>query len=241
MPPIKDLSWILQQLSLECCQGNRFYWQLRSFWQRWLSSQGAQGSEMYSVETWRVDTLCSDKHHHHGRQLNLSIAIWIIFLRKPKVILSAYMQNSEDTNPTAWFARLGSWCLYSRKTLFLSQGDRKWGAYPGNKVFSRCSWNAPSKKIQLLSSKLSSVRIKVLVLAHSSEPISMQEFKSAWKSEGIGGYDALIREGVRFWDLRSSRSDLKIIPGDNPVISRSTSWKQRITTSIVQKFLMQIN
>ena len=80
--------------------------------------------EMYSVETLaRVDTLCLDKTGTITQGKMTVEALHSLsehFSEQTiQVILSAYMQNGEDTNPTAQAIRLrlmGSWaCLYCGK------------------------------------------------------------------------------------------------------------------------------
>ena len=87
---------------------------------------------------------------------------------------------------------------------------------------------------------------RVLVLAHSSEQISMQELKLPENLEGIAVIEITdpIREGASdtLEYLRSEGVDLKIISGDNPVtvsyIAQQAGFKTTKTTSIVPKFLM---
>ena len=78
-----------------------------------------------------------------------------------QVILSAYMQYSEDTNPTAQAIRKAYGELehaYTAENIIPFSSDRKWGAMhyptlePSFSVLLKCSL----KKIPLLSSKTSS-------------------------------------------------------------------------------------
>ena len=82
----------------------------------------------------------------------------------------------------------------------------------------------------------------MLVLAHSSELISMQELKLPENLEGIAVIEITdpIREGLQILLVFAlSRVDLKIISGDNPVtvsyIAQQAGFKIMRTTSIVPK------
>ena len=187
--------------------------------------------EMYSVETLaRVDTLCLDKTGTITQGKMTVEALHSLsdhFSEETiKVILSAYMQNSEDTNPTAQAIRKAYGELehaYTAENIIPFSSDRKWGAmYLSN--LGTVFLGAPEmllKKNPAAVVEAQARGSRVLVLAHSSELISMQELKLPENLEGIAVIEITdpIREGASdtLEYLRSQGVDLKIISGDNPV------------------------
>jgi len=187
--------------------------------------------EMYSVETLaRVDTLCLDKTGTITQGKMTVEALHSLsehFSEETiQVILSAYMQNSEDTNPTAQAIRKAYGELehaYTAENIIPFSSDRKWGAMHLSNL-GTVFLGAPEMLLQENPTAVVEAQgrgSRVLVLAHSSEQISMQELKLPENLEGIAVIEITdpIREGASdtLEYLRSEGVDLKIISGDNPV------------------------
>lgn len=187
--------------------------------------------EMYSVETLaRVDTLCLDKTGTITQGKMTVEALHSLsehFSEETiQVILSAYMQNSEDTNPTAQAIRKAYGELehaYTAENIIPFSSDRKWGAMHLSNL-GTVFLGAPEMLLQENPTAVVEAQARgsrVLVLAHSSERISMQELKLPENLEEIAVIEITdpIREGASdtLEYLRSQGVDLKIISGDNPV------------------------
>ena len=187
--------------------------------------------EMYSVETLaRVDTLCLDKTGTitQGKMTVQGIHSLSEHFSKEtiEVILAAYMQNSEDSNPTAQAIRKAYGDLehaYTAENIIPFSSDRKWGSmtlsnlgtiYLGAPEILLKETPQPVLEAQARGSR-------VLILGHSGEAIDMHDLTLPSNVAGIGVIEIHdpIREGVSetLDYLRSQDVDLKIISGDNPV------------------------
>ncbi|WP_270288800.1 cation-translocating P-type ATPase [Streptococcus koreensis] len=187
--------------------------------------------EMYSVETLaRVDTLCLDKTGTitQGKMTVKGIhSLSEHFSEETiEVILAAYMQNSEDNNPTAQAIRKAYGELehaYTAESIIPFSSDRKWGAMTLTNL-GTVYLGAPEMLLKenppaVLEAQAHGSR--VLILARSVEAIDMHDLTLPSDVEAIAVIEILdpIREGAAetLDYLRSQDVDLKIISGDNPV------------------------
>lgn len=187
--------------------------------------------EMYSVETLaRVDTLCLDKTGTitQGKMTVKGIhSLSEHFSEETiEVILAAYMQNSEDNNPTAQAIRKAYGELehaYTAESIIPFSSDRKWGAITLTNL-GTVYLGAPEMLLKenppaVLEAQAHGSR--VLILARSVEAIDMHDLTLPSDVEAIAVIEILdpIREGAAetLDYLRSQDVDLKIISGDNPV------------------------
>ena len=187
--------------------------------------------EMYSVETLaRVDTLCLDKTGTitQGKMTVKGIhSLSDHFSEETiEVILAAYMQNSEDNNPTAQAIRKAYGELehaYTAESIIPFSSDRKWGAMTLTNL-GTIYLGAPEMLLKenppaVLEAQAHGSR--VLILARSVEAIDMHDLTLPGDVEAIAVIEILdpIREGAAetLDYLRSQDVDLKIISGDNPV------------------------
>lgn len=187
--------------------------------------------EMYSVETLaRVDTLCLDKTGTitQGKMTVKDIhSLSEHFSEETiEVILAAYMQNSEDNNPTAQAIRKAYGELehaYTAESIIPFSSDRKWGAMTLSNL-GTIYLGAPEmllKENPPAVLEAQSHGSRVLILARSVEAIDMHDLTLPGDVEAIAVIEILdpIREGAAetLDYLRSQDVDLKIISGDNPV------------------------
>ena len=187
--------------------------------------------EMYSVETLaRVDTLCLDKTGTitQGKMTVKGIhSLSEHFSEETiEVILAAYMQNSEDNNPTAQAIRKAFGELehaYTAESIIPFSSDRKWGAMTLTNL-GTVYLGAPEmllKKNPPAVLEAQAHGSRVLILARSVEAIDMHDLTLPSDVEAIAVIEILdpIREGAAetLDYLRSQDVDLKIISGDNPV------------------------
>ena len=143
-----------------------------------------------------------------------------------EVILAAYMQNSEDNNPTAQAIRKAYGELehaYTAESIIPFSSDRKWGAMTLTNL-GTVYLGAPEMLLKenppaVLEAQAHGSR--VLILARSVEAIDMHDLTLPSDVEAIAVIEILdpIREGAAetLDYLRSQDVDLKIISGDNPV------------------------
>ena len=176
--------------------------------------------EMYSVETLaRVDTLCLDKTGTITQGKMTVKGIYSLsehFSEETiEVILAAYMQNSEDNNPTAQAIRKAYGELehaYTAESIIPFSSDRT--IYLGAPEML-LKENPPA----VLEAQAHGSR--VLILARSVEAIDMHDLTLPSDVKAIAVIEILdpIREGAAetLDYLRSQDVDLKIISGDNPV------------------------
>ena len=187
--------------------------------------------EMYSVETLaRVDTLCLDKT---GTITQGKMTVEALHSLSDKFsdetvsqILAAYIQTSEDNNPTAQAIRKGYGHLehtYTSDNVIPFSSDRKWGAMHLSSV-GTIFLGAPE---MLLDSNPAAVGeaqkrgSRVLVLAHSDQVLDKHSIQLPEDMTALAVLEITdpIREGAAATldYLRSQDVDLKIISGDNPV------------------------
>ena len=187
--------------------------------------------EMYSVETLaRVDTLCLDKT---GTITQGKMTVEALHSLSDKFsdetvgqILAAYIQTSEDNNPTAQAIRKGYGHLehtYTSDNVIPFSSDRKWGAMHLSSV-GTIFLGAPE---MLLDSNPAAVGeaqkrgSRVLVLAHSDQVLDKHSIRLPEDMTALAVLEITdpIREGAAetLDYLRSQDVDLKIISGDNPV------------------------
>ena len=187
--------------------------------------------EMYSVETLaRVDTLCLDKT---GTITQGKMTVEALHSLSDKFsdetvgqILAAYIQTSEDNNPTAQAIRKGYGHLehtYTSDNVIPFSSDRKWGAMHLSSV-GTIFLGAPE---MLLDSNPAAVGeaqkrgSRVLVLAHSDQVLDKHSIQLPEDMTALAVLEITdpIREGAAetLDYLRSQDVDLKIISGDNPV------------------------
>ena len=186
---------------------------------------------MYSVETLaRVDTLCLDKT---GTITQGKMTVEALHSLSDKFsdetvsqILAAYIQTSEDNNPTAQAIRKGYGHLehtYTSDNVIPFSSDRKWGAMHLSSV-GTIFLGAPE---MLLDSNPAAVGeaqkrgSRVLVLAHSDQVLDKHSIQLPEDMTALAVLEITdpIREGAAATldYLRSQDVDLKIISGDNPV------------------------
>ena len=187
--------------------------------------------EMYSVETLaRVDTLCLDKT---GTITQGKMTVEALHSLSDKFsdetvgqILAAYIQTSEDNNPTAQAIRKGYGHLehtYTSDNVIPFSSDRKWGAMHLSSV-GTIFLGAPE---MLLDSNPSAVGeaqkrgSRVLVLAHSDQVLDKHSIQLPEDMTALAVLeitDPIRERTAETLDyLRSQDVDLKIISGDNPV------------------------
>ncbi|MBP2622109.1 cation-translocating P-type ATPase [Streptococcus panodentis] len=187
--------------------------------------------EMYSVETLaRVDTLCLDKTGTitQGKMTVQGLHSLTDRFSDDSIgqLLAAYIQTSEDNNPTAQAIRKKFDQLehsYSSSNVIPFSSDRKWGAMELSEV-GTVFLGAPE---MLLDSNPPAVieaqkrGSRVLVLAHSSQSIDKHSIQLPSDTAALAVLEITdpIREGAaQTLDyLRSQDVDLKIISGDNPL------------------------
>ena len=141
-------------------------------------------------------------------------------------ILAAYIQTSEDNNPTAQAIRKGYGHLdhaYTSDNVIPFSSDRKWGAMHLSSV-GTIFLGAPE---MLLDSNPAAVGeaqkrgSRVLVLAHSDQVLDKHSIQLPEDMTALAVLEITdpIREGAAetLDYLRSQDVDLKIISGDNPV------------------------
>ena len=187
--------------------------------------------EMYSVETLaRVDTLCLDKT---GTITEGKMKVEAIHNLSKKFseaeindFLAAYMNFSEDNNPTAQAIR--KYFSKNKATLEATNiipfsSDRKWGSMEIEGV-GTLFLGAPEmifgETLKQANEALSRGS-RVLALAFSKEKIDNKNIKIPAKISKLALLEITdpIREGARetLEYLRSQKIDLKIISGDNPI------------------------
>lgn len=187
--------------------------------------------EMYSVETLaRVDTLCLDKT---GTITEGKMKVEAIHNLSKKFseaeindFLAAYMNFSEDNNPTAQAIR--KYFSKNKATLEATNiipfsSDRKWGSMEIEGV-GTLFLGAPEmifgETLKQANEALSRGS-RVLALAFSKEKIDNKNIKIPAKISKLALIEITdpIREGARetLEYLRSQKIDLKIISGDNPI------------------------
>ncbi len=143
--------------------------------------------------------------------------LWLFWGKPSKLSFQAYMQNSEDTDPTARLFRkaCGSWaCLYCGKHYSFLASEM--GAMHLSNPWEPSFWcsEMPFKKIQLLSSKHA-------LRDHACSSLTVQNWScrnwNCLKFEGIAVIEVTDHcEGqILLWVFASQVSGFKIISGDN--------------------------
>lgn len=194
--------------------------------------------EMYSVETLaRVDMLCLDKTGTitQGKmQVETVIPLTQAYDKDAIAkILTSYMANSEDKNPTAQAIRkrfVGE-VAYPMISSLPFSSDRKWGAMELEGL-GTVFLGAPE---MLLDAEVPEARealergSRVLVLALSQEKLDHHKPQKPFDIQALALLEILdpIREGAAetLDYLRSQEVGLKIISGDNPVTVSSIAQK----------------
>ena len=187
--------------------------------------------EMYSVETLaRVDTLCLDKT---GTITQGKMTVEALHSLSDKFsdetvnqILAAYIQTSEDNNPTAQAIRKGYGHLehtYTSDNVIPFSSDRKWGAMNLSSV-GTIFLGAPEMLLESNPAAVGEAQkrgSRVLVLAHSDQVLDKHSIQLPEDMTALAVLEITdpIREGAAetLDYLRSQDVDLKIISGDNPV------------------------
>ena len=194
--------------------------------------------EMYSVETLaRVDMLCLDKTGTitQGKMKVDSLIPLTETYDENAIasILTSYMANSQDKNPTAQAIRQGFQGQESYTVLssIPFSSDRKWGAMEMEGL-GTVFLGAPE---MLLDQEVKEARTglergsRVLVLALSQEKLDYAKPQKPSDIQALALLEILdpIREGAAetLDYLRSQEVGLKIISGDNPVTVSSIAQK----------------
>ena len=194
--------------------------------------------EMYSVETLaRVDMLCLDKTGTitQGKMKVDSLIPLTETYDENAIasILTSYMANSQDKNPTAQAIRQGFQGQESYTVLssIPFSSDRKWGAMEMEGL-GTVFLGAPE---MLLDQEVKEARAglergsRVLVLALSQEKLDYAKPQKPSDIQALALLEILdpIREGAAetLDYLRSQEVGLKIISGDNPVTVSSIAQK----------------
>ena len=194
--------------------------------------------EMYSVETLaRVDMLCLDKTGTITQgKMKVDTLIPLTETYDESAIasiLTSYMANSQDKNPTAQAIRQGFQGQESYTVLssIPFSSDRKWGAMEMEGL-GTVFLGAPE---MLLDQEVKEARAglergsRVLVLALSQEKLDYAKPQKPSDIQALALLEILdpIREGAAetLDYLRSQEVGLKIISGDNPVTVSSIAQK----------------
>ena len=194
--------------------------------------------EMYSVETLaRVNMLCLDKTGTITQgKMNVDSLIPLTETYDENAIasiLTSYMANSQDKNPTAQAIRQGFQGQESYTVLssIPFSSDRKWGAMEMEGL-GTVFLGAPE---MLLDQEVKEARTglergsRVLVLALSQEKLDYAKPQKPSDIQALALLEILdpIREGAAetLDYLRSQEVGLKIISGDNPVTVSSIAQK----------------
>ena len=194
--------------------------------------------EMYSVETLaRVDMLCLDKTGTitQGKMKVDSLIPLTETYDENAIasILTSYMANSQDKNPTAQAIRQGfqGQVSYTVLSSIPFSSDRKWSAMEMEGL-GTVFLGAPE---MLLDQEVKEARAglergsRVLVLALSQEKLDHAKPQKPSDIQALALLEILdpIREGAAetLEYLRSQEVGLKIISGDNPVTVSSIAQK----------------
>ena len=194
--------------------------------------------EMYSVETLaRVDMLCLDKTGTITQgKMKVDTLIPLTETYDESAIasiLTSYMANSQDKNPTAQAIRQGfqGQASYTVLSSIPFSSDRKWGAMEMEGL-GTIFLGAPE---MLLDQEVKEARAglergsRVLVLALSQEKLDYAKPQKPSDIQALTLLEILdpIREGAAetLDYLRSQEVGLKIISGDNPVTVSSIAQK----------------
>ena len=194
--------------------------------------------EMYSVETLaRVDMLCLDKTGTitQGKmKVDSLLPLTEVYDEQSiAAILTSYMANSQDKNPTAQAIRQGfqGQASYTVLSSIPFSSDRKWGAMEMEGL-GTVFLGAPE---MLLDQEVKEARTglergsRVLVLALSQEKLDYAKPQKPSDIQALALLEILdpIREGAAetLDYLRSQEVGLKIISGDNPVTVSSIAQK----------------
>lgn len=187
--------------------------------------------EMYSVETLaRVDTLCLDKTGTitQGKMTVEELHTLSDQFSDETVsfILAAYIQASEDNNPTAQAIRKQYGHLthpYTSNHTIPFSSDRKWGAMELSEI-GAIYLGAPEILLDEIPTPVIEAQnrgSRVLVLTHSTSTIDIHKLRLPQQMVPLAILEIAdpIREKAAetLEYLRSQKVDLKIISGDNPV------------------------
>ena len=177
-----------------------------------------------------VDTLCLDKT---GTITQGKMTVEALHSLSDKFsdetvgqILAAYIQTSEDNNPTAQAIRKGyaTWStpiLATMSSHFLVTENGALCIYPVSELsfwgHQKCCWTAILQRLE----RLKNADRRVLVLAHSDQVLDKHSIQLPEDMTALAVLEITdpIREGAAetLDYLRSQDVDLKIISGDNPV------------------------
>ena len=191
--------------------------------------------EMYSVETLaRVDMLCLDKTGTitQGKMQVETVLPLTQAYDKDAIakILTSYIANSEDKNPTAQAIRkrFAGEVAYSMISSLPFSSDRKWGAMELEGL-GTVFLGAPE---MLLDAEVPEARealergSRVLVLALSQEKLDHHKPSDIQALALLEILDPIREGAAETLDyLRSQEVGLKIISGDNPVTVSSIAQK----------------